>query len=338
MINENSSQATTALVTGGAGFIGLNLIEALLEAGSIVVSYSQGSIPDAFHERIHGLSGRLIAVDGDVRDGEKLSAVLKEHRVETMFPLAAVTADARREASEPERLFSVNVGGMITQLRAARESSVACVVVPASGAIYGDSYVDRDVVDETSTTCEPRDLYGITKYAVERTALRLGQLWALRVVVARIGGTFGPWERPTGVRDLITPFYHLARMAYRGEEAVLPADFPDYCWVYSRDIARGLIHLSQMPGGFVANVSSGVHWGDSLLEFAAELQRIFPSFRWRQSLCSNEVNLTLTDTRSRARMNISRMVATGWQPNFSPRVAISDYTNWLTKNGAAVFE
>jgi nucleoside-diphosphate-sugar epimerase len=338
MASKNSSQATTALVTGGSGFIGLNLIETLLEAGSIVVSYSQGSIPEAFRERVQTLSGRLVSVEGDVRDGEKLAAVLREHRVETMFPLAAVTADARREASEPEHLFSVNVGGMITQLRAARNSAVACVVVPASGAIYGDSYVNRDVVDEAATPCEPRDLYGITKYAVERTALRLGQLWAMRVVVARIGGTFGPWERPTGVRDLITPFYHLARMAYRGEEAVLPVDFPDYCWVYSRDIARGLIHLSRMPGGFVANVSSGVHWGSSLADFAVELQRTFPDFRWRQSFHSDEVNLPLTDTRSRARMNVSRMVAAGWQPMFSPRIAISDYAHWLAENGSAVFE
>jgi UDP-glucose 4-epimerase len=261
-----------ALVTGGAGFIGLNLIEALLDIGSIVVSYSQGSIPEAFYKRIQSLSGRLISIEGDVRDYEKLFSVLKEHRIETMFPLAAVTADARREAHEPENLFSVNLGGMITQLRAARDSAVSCVVVPASGAIYGDSYVDRDVVDETSTPCEPRDLYGITKYAVERTALRLGHLWGLKVIVARIGGTFGPWERPTGVRDLITPFYYLARMAYRGQEAVLPMDFPNYCWVYSRDIANGLIHLSGMPAGLVANVSSGVHWGSSLLDFAAELQ------------------------------------------------------------------
>lgn len=337
MENRDHPEAGATLVTGGAGFIGLNLIEALLDLGGTVVCYSQGDIPKAFHERTAGLPGRLIFIDGDVRDADKLAVVLKEHRVATMFPLAAITADSQREANEPERLFSVNVGGMITQLRAAREASVATVVVPASGAIYGDSYVDRDVVDETSTTCEPRDLYGITKYAVERTALRLGKLWDIRVVVARIGGTFGPWERPTGVRDLITPFYHLAQMAYRGEEAVLPFDFPSYCWVYSRDIARGLIHLSRMPAGFVANVSSGVHWGTALADFAAELQSKFPQFRWRQSLRTEEVNLRLTDTRSRARMNISRICATGWQPMFSPRVAIADYAGWVKENGDAIF-
>lgn len=327
----------SVVVTGGAGFIGLNLIELLLEKGIEVVSFSTEEVPSVFVEHAEGYRGRLTSVTGDVRDLDHLKSVMTRHGATGLFPLAAVTADSKREASSPETLFSVNVDGLIAQLRAARDVGVKRIVVPASGAIYGDSYFDRAVVDEATTPCEPRDLYGITKFAAERVALRLAELWNLDLVVARIGGTFGPWERPTGVRDLITPFYYVALLAQRGEEAVFPFDIPDYCWVYSRDIARGLWHVYEKASPRLAfNISSGLNWGQSILEFAQELKLIYPGFSWRQSVEWNEVNVPFTDYRSRARMNISRIGASGWRPSFPPRAAFKDYATWISRFGEKV--
>jgi nucleoside-diphosphate-sugar epimerase len=325
------------IVTGGTGFIGLNLIEVMLEKGLDVVSFSMEDPPNAFLEHVEHYQGRLTSVTGDVRDLAHLKAVMADNRATGLFPLAAVTADASRETSNPESLFSVNVDGLITQLRAARDVGVKRIVVPASGAIYGDSYFDRAVVDEATTPCEPRDLYGITKFAAERVALRLGNLWKLNLVVARIGGTFGPWERPTGVRDLITPFYYVAQLAHRGEEAVFPYDIPDYCWVYSKDIASGLWHLyEEANSGSAFNISSGLNWGHGILEFAQELALVYPEFTWRQSADQSEVNVPFTDYRSRARMNISRIGASGWRPSFMPKAAFRDYAAWVSRFGKEV--
>ncbi len=327
----------SVVVTGGAGFIGLNLIEVLLERGIDVVSFSTEEVPAVFMDHVERYRGHLTSVTGDVRNLEQLKSIMAEHDVSGLFPLAAVTADANREASGPELLFSVNVDGLITQLRAARDLGVKRIVVPASGAIYGDSYFDRAVVDEATTPCEPRDLYGITKFAAERIALRLAELWNLNLVVARIGGTFGPWERPTGVRDLITPFYYVARLAQRGEEAVFPYDIPDYCWVYSKDIASGLWHLYEKARpGFAFNVSSGLNWGQSILDFAQELKLIYPEFSWRQSVDGDEINVPFTDYRSRARMNISRIGASGWRPSYPPRAAVKDYAAWVSQFGKVI--
>jgi len=318
------------LVTGGTGFIGLNLIEALLSAGETVVCLSSDAIPDDFRARSTAPQQSLVGIVGDVRDGGVLVDAMRRHDVTGMYPLAAVTANVQREASDPETIWAINTQAMVTQLRAARDCGVARIVVPSSVAVYGDAYFNSDVVDEVHTACTPSDIYGISKLAAERLALRLAGLWKLNLSIARIGGTFGPWERITGVRDTISPFFYTAQMALAGGKAILPSDSPSLSWCYSRDIASGLIHMFEnAPASYVANISSGVAWGDSIAHFADELQRKFPEFSWELSPDAARQNIRFSDHRSKARMNISRMHAIGWRPAFPPKAAIADYVEWL---------
>lgn len=324
----------TTLVTGGSGFIGLNLIEALLARGDRVLSVALDDVPPAAMRIFAGLPGHLETFKGDLRDASFLTELMKEHAVKNLFPLAAVTAGEEREKADPETVIAVNVLALMAQLRAARDARVERIIAPASGAVYGSSYFDRAVVDEDTTPCRPEDIYGISKFAAEKIALRLARVWNLNLTVARIGGTFGPWERATGLRDLITPFFHLARLATEGKEAVLPADIPGYCWVYSRDIAAGLIHLLDAPHTLrnFYNISSGIDWGSNIHQFAAALSATFPDFSWRLSTDTAEVNVPFTDTRPRARLNIAKIAATGWRPQFLPAAALADYAGWARDN------
>lgn len=326
------------LITGGAGFIGLNLMRALLERGEDVISLSLDEMPAAAARDFESLEGSFKHVRGSVEDGSFVKEVMQEHGVVGLFPLAAITAGREREALEPERVFSVNVIALIAQLRAARDCGVKRIIAPASGAVYGVSYFDRAVVDEETTPCRPEDIYGISKFAAEKAALRLARLWDLNLTVARIGGTFGPWERPTGVRDLVTPYFYLSQLAVARAEAVLPFHIPSYCWVYAKDIADGLCHLyyarTPLPGFF--NVSSGIDWGEAIIDFAARLAVEFPGFTWRQSSDPAQVNVPFTDNRPRARLNVSKIAATGWKPAYLPAAAFEDYVKWI-KGHEAIF-
>jgi nucleoside-diphosphate-sugar epimerase len=263
---------------------------------------------------------------------------MRRHGVDRLFPFAAITAGAARESDMPERILEVNLVGFVAQLRAARDAGVRRVVAPSSGASYGESFYHHALLDEAATPCVPASLYGVTKYAVERTALRMGESWGLDVIAARIGSVFGPWERDTGVRDMLGPHWQLARMALTGGHAVLPATIPPYAWIYARDIASGLMHLLDMaePTRRVFNICSGQDWGACITLWCDRLAGKFPGFSWSQSDDPAAVNIRFSEIRPRGRMDIARISATGWAPKFGPDAAYADYLTWVATTPDAV--
>lgn len=320
------------LVTGGAGFVGLNLVEALLARGHEVVVFGAEPVPAPALAAFAPLPGRLVAVQGDVRDAAALRAAFAAQPIEAVFPFAAVTSGPMREAEDPESVLQVNLLGTLATLRAARDAGVRRVVIPSSTAAYGASFYTHPIMREEDTPCVPVSLYGVTKYAVERMGLRMGELWGLDVIAARISAVFGPWERETGVRDLIGPHTRLAEAARRGTPAVLPARIPLYHWVYARDLAEGLVHLMDLPDPphRVFNVCSGLNWGPEILDFARLLEAAHPAFRCTQGQAPT---IAFTDPRDRARLDVSRIEATGWAPRFPPQRAYADYIAWLGAHG-----
>lgn len=325
------------LITGGTGFIGINVAEALLERGERVIVGSLDEIPPTAKKRLGSLPGQLVYENIDVCDEHSLAALVQRQGVDRLFPLAAITAGPERESKHPDRVIQVNLLGLISQLRVARDAKIRRIIVPASGSVYGETYRSQEVVDEESP-CFPDTIYGISKFSAERTALRLAQLWSLDIIVARIAGTFGPWERDTGLRDFITPHWHMANIALRGGEAVLPTRIPACSWTYSRDIAAGLLHLLDLPTAphRVFNVSSGLPWGEAITQWPDILAAHFTNFSWRRSANEDEVNVAMPDKHARARMDISRIRQTGWQPQFDPESAYKDYMDWLQLNPDAL--
>ncbi|MET4808314.1 NAD(P)-dependent oxidoreductase [Limibacillus sp. MBR-115] len=321
------------MITGGTGFIGLNLVETLLARGEHVVVVALDEVPAAARAVFRRLPGKLTEARMDVRETGALTELMRAHAVHALFPFAAITSGRQRESEFPERVVEINLLAFIGQLRAARDAKVGRVVAPASGAVYGESYLDREVVDETSTPCLPVDIYGATKFAAERTALRLSDLWHIEVIIARIGGTFGPWEHDTGLRDFITPHWIMAVQALSGEVAILPYNIPACSWTYSRDVASGLVCLldTRVLPHRVFNVASGLPWGPKILLWPEQLATLYPAFRWQQTADAVEVNVKLPDTVDRARMDVSRLKALGWSAEYGPQRAYEDYALWIAR-------
>lgn len=327
------------LITGGAGFVGLNLAEALLRRGEEVVLYGhESALPAGAADAFAALPGRLRLVQGDVRDASALRGALAG--VDRLFPFAAITAGPVREAAEPETLMEVNVQGVIATLRAARDAgAVRRVVLPSSAAVYGESFYRFAEMDEADTPAAPLGLYGVTKFAVERAGLRLCALWGLDAVAARIGGTFGPWERDTGLRDTLSPHLAIARAAARRGQAVLPpAPLPSYDWIYVRDLAEGLLRLldSPEPPHRVVNLASATDWGPHLGACCDVLAAAFPGFRWRHAAPGETPDVPFTETRPRGVMRRGRAAAFGWAPRFAPEAAYRDYAAWMAAHPLAI--
>ena len=326
------------MVSGGTGFVGLNLVQALLTRGEHVVVAALDDVPAPAQRAFAKLPGRLEAVRADVRDAEAFTALLRQHQVDRLFPFAAITSGAAREAEAPELVIQVNLLGFIAQLRAARDAGVRRVIAPSSASVYGDSFFNHALLNESDTPCVPSGVYGMTKFAIERCGLRLGELWGIDVIAARIGSVFGVWERDTGLRDMIGPHHYLARAAVARQEAVLPAIIPASAWVYGPDVARSLLHLLDMknPAQRSFNICSGQIWGEVMTGWADTLAERFPGFSWRRAEDPAEVNIRFTEHRPRGRMDITRIQATGWQPAFGPAAAYAHYAAWLTENPDAL--
>lgn len=229
----------TALVTGGGGFVGINLVEQLVAVGERVVVFDR-QFPAAAREVIAPHHPKIEVITGDVRDAARLDAVFNEFDIKLVVHAAVITSDAAREAGDPTEIVEVNVLGTLNVLRHAHAARCDRLVYVSSGQVYGKTHDEGVPLHEGISPSRPEDMYGITKFTAEQIALRLGELWNLPVVCVRLGSVFGPWEFGTGVRDLLSPFLQTAGLAVLGKKAVIPAREVRRDWIYSRDVAVGI--------------------------------------------------------------------------------------------------
>src|SRR3954464_3879058 len=191
-----------ALVTGGAGFIGSKLADALLDRGdeaTVVDDLSTGRV-----ENLDGARRRGIAFhECDITDADRLRTVFSGTPPECVFPLAA-QIDVRKSIEDPAWDAGINVGGTINVLEAARNCGVARVVnTSTGGAIYGE--VEPIPTPETVTP-RPIAAYGTSKLCAETYCGWYQRLYALSTVTLRYGNVYGPRQDPLGEAGVIAIF------------------------------------------------------------------------------------------------------------------------------------
>ncbi len=317
------------LITGGLGFVGLNLLEAFLAEGEEVVLFDLGSMPKSAEADLVGYAGRWHGVKGDIRDGGMVRDVIRSHRIDRIVHGAVITADEARERRDPASIIEVNLLGTVRLFEAAKAEGVRRVLSISSSSAYGETVYRAAEVDEEAPA-RPRSLYEITKYAGERTSLRLGALFGIPVVTTRLSVVFGPWERETGFRDTLSAPLQVTRLALRGEEAVLPRE-GNADWVYSRDVAAALVHLlGTTTEHGVYNVAQGGRW--TLAAWCTRLAERLPAFRWRVAKGGEPANVHLYFPHDPASFDVARLVAAGYRPRFGLDEAFADYMAWLDRH------
>ena len=248
------------LVTGGTGFVGLNLVEALLARGDSVVILSNGPLPQMAEPAFARLPGLLTTVAGDIRDARLVGDAVRRHDIERIVHGAAITADHQREAHSPALILEVNLLGLVHILEAARDAGVLRVLLIGSAAAYGRRLWQEQPLDEQASG-DPDTLYAISKATSEQILWRLGDLYGMSVVVGRLATVFGPFEWPGGWRDTMSPILQVTEIARTGGSALLPReDRRD--WLYSRDAAASLLQLldAAAPRERLYNLGSGCVW------------------------------------------------------------------------------
>ena len=307
------------VVTGGAGFVGLNVVEQLIARGERVMVF------DVAPPRLE-VPYEL----GDIADANAVERLLAQHRPDAVIHMAAITADVQRDARDPRRIAEVNLIGTLNVLESARRHGMRRVVHASTGALYGAAGVGaREPLDEERDRPLPETMYGITKYAAERAALRLATLWELDVRVGRLAMTYGRWEHATDAREVLSAPTQIARLARAGREAVFPPlGLTDY--IYAPDVAAALIALldAQSPRHRLYHLGTGVAW--ALPQWCEQIAKHFPRFRWRESSNFEECNVRSLARVMRTRFANRRLVEDlGWQPRYDLASSAADFVSWL---------
>ncbi len=191
-----------ALVTGGAGFIGSTIVDALIARGDQVAV-----IDDLSSGRRENLAGALqagaVLYEADIRDAAAVRAAFDAARPQLVFHLAA-QIDVRMSIEDPAFDASVNVVGTINVLEAARVAGVARLVnTSTGGAIYGET----DVMPTPETvTPLPMAAYGQSKQCAELYCAWYARLHGLSTVTLRYGNVYGPRQDPAGEAGVIAIF------------------------------------------------------------------------------------------------------------------------------------
>jgi UDP-glucose 4-epimerase len=248
-----------AIVTGGAGFIGSHLVDALLALGDDVVVLD--NLSSGRPENV-GEAARL--VQADVREAEAVSGAFAEAQPEVCFHLAA-QADVRVSVEQPGFDSDVNVGGTINVLEAARAHGAQVVLASTGGAIYGEC--DRPADEDAPR--RPLAPYGASKLAAEEYLATWNRLYGAEHVSLRYGNVFGPRQDPHGEAGVVAIF--LGRLA-RGEELHVFGDgrqTRDY--VFALDVVAATLAAGGHPGG-VFNVGTGIE--TSVLDLVATCGRV----------------------------------------------------------------
>ena len=191
-----------ALVTGGAGFIGSNLVDALIARGDEVTV-----VDDISTGRRENLDGAIAAgaelIEADVRDAEAVAAAAVHARPETVFHLAA-QIDVRRSVADPVHDMQVNVGGTINTLGAALAAGARRFVnTSTGGAIYGEGQI---LPAPESHPVAPEAPYGQSKFAAEGYCELFRRLHGLSTASVRYGNVYGPRQDPLGEAGVIAIF------------------------------------------------------------------------------------------------------------------------------------
>jgi len=176
------------VVTGGAGFIGSNLVHALLRAGHrvrVLDDLSSGRLVN-----LNDVAGDVELIHGDVRDQEAVTRAVAGAQL--VFHEAAIPSVARSVA-DPITSNEVNVTGTLNVLVAARDSNVERVVYASSAAVYGNA--DSLPLHESMPT-RPASPYGVSKLAGERYLEAFTRTWGLPTIALRYLNVFGPRQNP----------------------------------------------------------------------------------------------------------------------------------------------
>ncbi|MBK8257345.1 MAG: NAD-dependent epimerase/dehydratase family protein [Polyangiaceae bacterium] len=315
------------LVTGGAGFIGSNLVAALVAAGEHVRVLD--NCATGFWEHLDGIADqtKIERIEGDIRDAAAVARAAQG--VEIIFHEAAL-GSVPRSVEEPIVSDAVNTGGTVTVLDVARHQKVRRVIFAASSSAYGET---PELPKHEGMTPMPLSPYAVTKLACENYLKVFSTIYGLETLNLRYFNVFGPNQTPDGAYAAAIPRFVDAALSRRAIQIYGDGEQTrDFCYV-DNAVSANLLAATcpQKLSGEVVNIAGGRRIG--LNELCREIARVL----------GREVEVLHTDPRpgdirhsladiSRAEALLGFKPLVRWEDGLTPTVA---YLEALRTEGRA---
>lgn len=310
-------------MTGGAGFIGSNLVEALLEQGRRVIAldnydpFYDASIKHRNIEKAQ-MSSRYRLVEGDIRDCEALEALFSEERFDCVVHLAA-RAGVRPSIEDPVGYCSVNVDGTAKLLEACRSHKVERFIFGSSSSVYGNNqkvpFSEDDPVDR------PISPYAATKKAGEVLCHTYHHLFGMKIACLRFFTVYGPRQRPEmAIHKFVRKVINDETLDQYGDGK----SARDYTFV--ADIVRGILaamakvesyHIWNLGGSECLSLSNLIREIETAVGKSATVRRL--------PLQAGDVDQTWADV-SRAREELN------WSAKIPHREGLQQFVRWYREH------
>ena len=286
-----------SLVTGGAGFIGSNLVEKLLEQGDMVVVVDNESANT--HKETYW-NDDAINIEMDVNDPAMKNAVTGIDRI---FHLAA-DISIQYSIENPVGTYANNVHGLLNVLDIARTQGIKKVVFSSTAAIYG---LTDKVCVETDTP-DPLNPYSVSKLAGEHLMKMYNDLYGIQTVSLRYFNVYGPRQSDTGQYAPVVGIFQKQK-AQNSALTIVGDGEQTRDFIHVSDVAAANILVSELDVTGVYNVGTGVEYSvNQIADMISSVQRNIPPR-------VGEAKRSLADS--------SKIRSLGWEP----KVKLEDWVN-----------
>ncbi len=301
------------LVTGGAGFIGSNLAEALLNQGyavRVLDSFVSGS-----RENLTAIQPQIEILEGDLRDETLIRQAVQG--IDTVFHLAAV-ASVVRSVENPRETHEVNVSGTWNLLEQARNAGVRRLVFSSSSAVYGDS---EDFPLKEETKLRPLSPYAISKLIGEQYCGLFQNLYHLETVSLRYFNVYGKRQNPDSEYSGVIP--RLLDRLLEGQSPVIYGDGrQSRDFIYVEDVVQANLQAASVPAAAGKTFNIATQQENSVLDILEQLVQILkiakPAVDF-QPRRAGDVYRSVADT-SRAQRELDFHPGTGFRAGLEKTV------------------
>jgi UDP-glucose 4-epimerase len=304
--------ALKILVTGGAGFIGSNIVDALLAKGHQV-----HALDNLYTGDLENLNPQARFHQLDIRD-EKAASLIEQERFDAIFHQAA-QLDVRKSVSDPQFDASVNILGSLNLISAAQRSGCQHFIFASSGGVVYGEQVEFPANEEHP--CNPISPYGVSKLAVEKYLYYYGLEFGMKYSAMRYANIYGPRQNPHGEAGVVAIF---TNRALQGGGVVINGDgLQTRDYVHVDDVvAANLLVLEQgLSGAF--NVGLG------------EEHTVVDIFHATNKFVGNRMEQVHGPAKPgeqrRSVLDSSKLRALGWSPKWGFDTGMHNTLEWFAK-------